>query len=232
LSRTAAICAAGVIGVAGLTQAVADDWASITPPAGLAAECWNHLVNHFREKPYTVAEIQPSLDLLAAALKEGMPADAVVTRLEEGVVKRADAATVRATVQRRMDALRTAKPLVTEAGYPLWSTPPMQGLLMAVASAIESDVPMAGLRQALKLGGGTRAMRVKFVVEAGESLKLMGLDAETISRLMEDFATRNLGCGEIVRATQFIGQQHRAGVAGPRISEMLWSNRGAGPPPR
>jgi len=231
-SNIVVFCAAVIVCVTGLARAAADEWAAVNPPAGLAADSWRHLVNHLREKPYTVAEIQPCLDLIAVALKEGLPPDAVVTRLGEGVVKRADAAALRATVQRRVDTLRTAKPLLTDAGHPFWNTPPMQGLLVAVASAIESDVPMAGLRQALKQAGGTRAMRIKFVIEAGESLKLMGLDAETISRLMEDFAARSLGCGEIVRTTQFIGQQHRAGVAGSRIREMLWSNPGATSPPR
>jgi hypothetical protein len=86
-------------------------------------------------------------------------------------------------------------------------------------------VPTDGLRQVLKAGGGMRAMRLQAVVEAGESLKLLGVDDATVTALMQDFVSRNLGRGEIVRAVQFVSQQHRAGVAGPRIRELLWSNR-------
>ena len=215
----------------GAVQAVADDWAELAsrPPAGVSAERWNHLVSHFREKPYSVSEIQPYLTVIAAAATEGLPIEAVLTRLEEGVVKRADAAALERAGRQRLESLRQAQHLLSDTGHAPTATPARQELMTSVAFALESGVPADGLSEVLNLGAGKRGCRLRTSVEAGETLTLMGLDGATATGLMEDFVKRQLCCGEILRATRLAGQQHRAGRSGQEIRETLWKG-GAGAP--
>lgn len=198
----------------------ADDWAALAdkPPAGVSASRWEHLIEHWREKPYTVAELQPCLDLLTVAGNEGLPVEAILLRLEEGAVKKVDAALLEQSAQQRLNSLRAANQLL--AGLSPRGRPCPE-LLPSVASALESRVPADALQRAIQLGDQMRLCRLKTVVEAGESLKLMGLDDATVAGLMEDFVRHNLCCGETLRAVRFAGEQHRSNIAGPQIREAL-----------
>jgi hypothetical protein len=226
------LCTIIAFGSAGVPEVAADDWAAMAdkPPNGISASEWNHLLDHFREKPYSIAEIQPSLDVAAVAVKEGLPVEAVLIRLEEGVVKQADQAALLRTVQQRLDALRRAREVLSAPRIGPLGYRRQQGLLPVMASALESRVPIDGMRRALEAGSGMGLWRLKTVVEAGESLKLMGLDDETVSGLMGDFATRNLCCGEMLRAARLAGEQHHAGVPDSQIRALLWKDNEARPP--
>jgi hypothetical protein len=226
------LCVVVAFGPARVSQVAADDWAAMAdkPPSGIPASEWNHLLEHFREKPYSIGEIQPSLDVVAIAAKEGLPVEAVLIRLEEGVVKQADQAALVHTVRQRLDALRRAREILSDPSVGPLGYRRQQELLAVVASALESRVPVEGMRRALEAGSGFRLCRLKTVVQAGESLKLMGLDDETVSSLMEDFVTRNLCCGEMLRAARLAGQQHRAGAPDSQIRELLWKGNAANPP--
>jgi len=159
------------------------------------------------------------------AIQEGLPVESVRTLIAEGQAKQVPAAELEAAVQRRLTTLRAAKAMLQDAGYGKCPAAQQQELVAAVGRALESKVPTDALRQVLKAGGGTRAMRLQAVVDAGESLKLLGVEDATAAALMQDFVARNLGRGEILRAVQFVSQQHRAGIAGLRIRELLWRNR-------
>jgi len=158
------------------------------------------------------------------AIQEGLPTESVRTLIAEGQAKQVPAAELDAAAQRRLASLREAKAMLRANGYDCVG-PGQQELMATVGRALESKVPADALRQVLKAGGGMRAMRLQAVVDAGESLKLLGVDNATVSALMQDFVSRNLGRGEILRAVQFVSQQHRTGVAGPRIRDLLWSNK-------
>ena len=159
------------------------------------------------------------------AIQEGLPAEPVRTLIAEGQAKQVPAAELDAALQRRLTSLRDAKTMLQETGYGKCPATQHQELIATVGRALESKVPSDALRQVLKSGGGARAMRIAAIVDAGESLKLLGLDDTTLGALMQDFVARNLGRGEVLRAVQFASQQHRAGVAGPKIRESLWRNR-------
>jgi len=214
--KTALLCAL----LLATSDARADDWSALTdkPPAGILSARWNHLIGHFREKPYAVAEIQPCLTLLTVAGNEGLPVDAILLRVEEGAVKKVDAMLLEQSVQQRLDSLRTAKELL--AGLSSRGRPCPE-LMTSVSSALESGVLADGLRSAIQLGDQMRLCRLKTVVEAAESLKLMGLDDVTVVALMEDFVRNNLCCGETLRAVRLVGEQHRENVPGPQIRESL-----------
>lgn len=164
------------------------------------------------------------------AIQEGLPAAPLRTLIAEAQAKQVPAAELDTALERRVTALHTAKTMLLEAGYGQCPAAQQQELIVTVGRALESNVPADGLRLALKTCSGARALRLQGVVEAGESLKLLGLDDATVTALMQDFAERNLGRGEMLRAIQFAGQQHRAGVAGPQIRERLWSSSTTGQP--
>jgi hypothetical protein len=158
------------------------------------------------------------------AIQEGLPAEPLRTLISEAQAKQVTAADLDGALQRRLMSLREAKAMLMETGYGRCPLAQQQELMATVGRALESKVPADALRSALKAGGGTQTMRIQSVVDAGESLKLLGLDDATVGTLMQDFVARNLGRGEILRAVQFASQQHRAGVAGPKIRELLWSD--------
>jgi len=64
-------------------------------------------------------------------------------------------------------------------------------VLSALKAGAIAQPPPAALLDVLKIGVN-RAMRIKTVVEAGESLKLLGLDA-AVAAFMGEFAGRDLG---------------------------------------
>ena len=207
----------------------ADDWTAVesAPVAGIPAESWKHLVTHFREKPYSVDELRPCLEVVANAAGEGLPVETILTRIEEGVAKQVGATALEQSVRQRLDSLRRAKVVLEQAGTKESITGRQRELIPVVASALESQVTVAGLRRAVEHGSSLRLCRLKTAISTGESLKLMGLDDETVASFMDDFVTRRLCCGETLRAARLVGEQHRAGVGGPKIRELLWG-RGTG----
>jgi hypothetical protein len=166
---------------------------------------------------------------IETAAREGLPVESVRTLIAEGRAKKVPEAELDAAVQRRLAALRSAKALLQETGYMECPAAQRQGLMAAVAQALESRLSESALRETLQAGGGSRMMRIQAIVEAGESLQLLGVDGATAATLMQDFAGRDLGRGEILRAVQFITQQHRAGMTGPQIRESLWNRPPVGP---
>jgi hypothetical protein len=221
-----------VFGSASVPHAAADDWAAMAdrPPNGITQSEWNHLLAHFREKPYSLAEIQPSLEVVEIAEREGLPVEAILIRLEEGVVKHADQAALVHTVRERLEALRRAREILSDPSVGPSGCRRQEELLPVVASALESRVPVGGIQQALQAGNRLRLCRLKTVLQTGESLRLMGLGDETVSGLMQDFVARNLCCGEMLRAARLAGQQRRAGVPDAQIRELLWKDNEANPP--
>jgi len=159
---------------------------------------------------------------IETAAREGLPVEPVRSLIAEGQAKKVPAAELDAAVQRRLAALRLAKGLLQETGYTQCPAAQRQGLMGAVAQAMESRVSESALHETLRAGGGSRTMRVQAVVEAGESLQLLGVDEATVAALMQDFVERSLGRGEILRAMQFISQQHRSGMTGSQIRKSLW----------
>jgi hypothetical protein len=172
---------------------------------------------------FTLAgSVWAELPAVQTAINEGLPVESVKTLIAEGQAKQVPAAELDAAVQRRLASLRSAKAMLQETGYGKCPAAQQRELTVAVANALESKVTTDALRETLKAGGGSRVMRLQAAVEAGEAIKLLGVDDATVAALMRDFVTRNLGRGEIVRAVQFVSQQHRAGVAGQQIRESLW----------
>jgi hypothetical protein len=204
----------------------ADEWNALAnrPFAGITAERWNHVLDHFREKPYTRAEIQPSLDILATASAQGLPVNGLWNRLEEGVVKRATPSVLHQQVAQRLTHLIVAHRLVMESGFTNCAAPIRQDLTDAVAQALESGLNATAVRRPLQAAAGQATARVKTAVEAGESLYLTGVDDATVGALMEDYLARGLGRGEMLRATSRAIQLHRQGLHGDQIRAALWSS--------
>ena len=194
-----------------VTAALADDWDALQnqPVPGITVERWNHVLDHFREKPYTVANLQPCLDIVSAAAKQGLPVNGLWTLLEEGAVEQAAPAVLHQRVAERLDHLHAAQQLLAETGFASCASETRHELADTIARALESKLAAACIRRPLRASQGQAAGRLVTVVEAGESLLLSGVDDDTVGALMEDFIVRGLGRGEILRATGRIIQQHR-----------------------
>ena len=80
-----------------------------TPPPGIPPRWWARLLVNFRVKPYGVAGMRPILSQVSRATEEGLPVEAILVRLVEGVVKQADEAALAAVVRRRVEAGRRGR---------------------------------------------------------------------------------------------------------------------------
>lgn len=206
----------------------ATEWATVAlrPPDGVPQQRWASLVALLRAKPYAVAELQSCLDEVEAAAKEGLPTATILSRLEEGAAKQVEAAALRAAVFQRLESLKTAQQLLRDGNYGNCPEVFRAELLSVLASACENRVPTDGLRRVLKREGVPQTGRLIAAIEGAETLKLVGLDDDTVTALMDDFVVRDLQRGEILRAVRYAAQRHREGVAGRLIREALWSSSG------
>lgn len=220
-----------LIAVTLIGWAVADDWEALEnrPVAGISVERWNHVLNHFREKPYTVAELQPCLAIVSAAAKQDLPVNGLWTLLEEGAVKQASPAVLLQHATRRLELLQQAQRLLAETGFAACDTAARHELADAIARALESSLTIAAVRRPLQAAAGHYTWRLKTAVEAGELLRLSGVDDDTVGALMEDFLLRGLRRGEILRATSRAIQQHRQGLRGEQIRAALWQTESSAP---
>lgn len=191
-------------------------------PAGLSEERWDHLVSHMSAGSYAVDDMGSCIQILELARAEDLPVNTVVSRLEEAIAKRVRTESIQKSLEQRLNSLRTARTLLLQAGYDRTDTMGEQPLVVSVASAWESGVPVATLQTVLDGSGGKSSCHMQKVLEAGEILKLVGLDDFYITRLMSDFQDRRLCCGEILRVVKLVTEKHREGVGSGAILQNLW----------
>lgn len=155
--------------------------------------------------------------------KMGYPVDLLEQRWEEGLAKGIAPQSIAQAVQAREKRIEQAADMLRAANYTL-KAPPVRELQGSVALAMESGLPEDVLVAVLGKGGGAFVGRMQGAVEAGEALFLAGLERETVQVLMEDFITRSLRRAEVIRAVQYVIQQHRDGLSSPEIRSSLWSS--------
>ena len=196
-------------------------------PAGLDLRRWQRLLDQLKADGLTPASAETCLDSAREAAREGLPAEAVMTRIEEGASKRAGAEALGQAAAQRLQHLKTAGGLLRETGYGPRS-PRHDELMMSVALAMESGLSAPTLQGVLAQGAGGQSERLRSIVEAGETMVLDGMDEPTIGQMMTDFTQRNMRRSEIMRATRFAVQQHDARMEGSRIRQQLWNGAGSG----
>ncbi|HOW97650.1 MAG TPA: hypothetical protein PK634_07665, partial [Kiritimatiellia bacterium] len=196
-------------------------------PAGLDPHRWQRLLDQFKADGLPPASAETCLGPAREAARDGLPAEAVMGRLEEGATKRAGAEALAKAAEQRLQHLKTAGSLLREAGYGQRS-PRHDELMMSVTLAMESGLSAPTLRGVLAQGSGGQSERLRSIVEAGETMVLDGMDEPTVGLMMTDFTQRNMRRSEIMRATRFAVQQHNARMEGSRIRQQLWNGAGSG----
>ncbi len=196
-------------------------------PADLDAGRWHRLMNAMKANGLSGEAAHDCLAPVAEAARQGLPSDAVLVRLEEGAAKKAGANILLQAGQARLATLRTAAEVLKETGYGARKTE-NDNLLKTVALALESGLEAKTVNLVLARGNGSQSDRIQSIIEAGETMRLNDMDDATVGPMMADFIDRNLRRSEVVRASRFAIQQHKAHVDGDRIRQRLWGQECAG----
>jgi hypothetical protein len=193
---------------------------------GIKPARWRNLVQSCKAGGLTAETARQCLMIAEEACKNGLSPDPVLSRIEEGLAKNASPDTLLQAATKRVQAMKTVAPLVRAAGFDQ-TRPAHDSLVMASAMALESGVSPGGLQGVLTLSQGQQAERLRVIIEAGQTLRLGGLDDEAVGKMMNEYMERNMRCGEVMRATRTALQQHRGEMDDSRIQTTL-RNRGAG----
>jgi hypothetical protein len=197
------------------------------PPAGLVQGRWQGLVNALKANGFSLEAANACLEPVRDAARQGLPPEAVAARLEEGAAKHVEAALLVQAGRTRLTALRTAAEALKESGYGT-RIADTDKLMKTVAIALESGLEARTVKAVLAHGNGDQPDRMQSVIEAGESMRLNTMDDATVAQMMADFIDRNLRRSEVVRASRYAVQQHKAHVDGVQIRQRLWDKEGAG----
>jgi hypothetical protein len=196
-------------------------------PAGLDPSRWQGLVNSLNAAGLSSDAARDCLAAVQEAARQGLPPDPVLVRLEEGVAKKAGAENLLLAGQNRLAALGSASAVLNETGYDTRNAA-NNALLKTVTLALESGLAAETVKPVLERGSGRQADRLQSIIEAGETMRLNQMDNATCGQMMADFTDRNLRRSEVLRASRFAIQQHKAHVDGARIRQRLWEREGAG----
>jgi hypothetical protein len=196
-------------------------------PADVDAGLWQRVVLRLKANGLSRESIEACMRPVQEAASQGLPADPVLTRVEEGAAKGVEGTALQAAAHQRLSTLQSAATVLRQAGYVDRNAVNDQ-LMKSVTLALESGLSADTLRGVLALAKGGQADRMRNVIEAGETMRLSGMDAATVGPMMIDFTERNLRRTEIIRASRYAVKQHEAHVEGTRIRKQLWDGNGTG----
>lgn len=179
-------------------------------------------VQRLRQNGFSLEQARQTMAYLTDAQHQGVPLQALTSRFEEGLVKKVEPQAIMTALQARLRVLTQARAMLQRTHYDATPATPCAELLTATALALESGVTAEDLSAVLQRGNGQMALRIKSIVEAGESLHLAGVDRTTTQVLMNDCLERNLRRMEVLRAVRYSIEQHRGGMSGDNIRRSLW----------
>ena len=119
--------------------------------------------------------------------------------------------------RQRLANLQSAADVLRQAGYGSRNARHDQ-LMKSVTLALESGLSADTLQGVLTRAKGGQSERMRSIVEAGETMRLSGMDETTVGQMMTDFTERNMRRTEVMRASRFAVQQHRP----------IWRGRASG----
>jgi hypothetical protein len=205
------------------------DWADVESAAvssGLSARAVHRFLERCREHRMSVDDGAEIVRPLQAGVREGLPAEALLEKAQEGVTKGMSAAVVAAAVERRRVCLAEAQALAAHS-VPAESAGRSGEVVSALGLAIESGLAPEAAAALLAHAGGRSAKQLVWVAEAGEALVLSGFSAEDVGALMIDYLQRDLGRSETLRAVRYACDQRHEGAQLRDVRRGLWG-KGAG----
>lgn len=194
---------------------------------GIEANRWQRMVEALKGLGFSVDSTRECLAPLQEAVRQALPLESVWTRIEEGVAKGVSAQALQDAVRQRLASLEQAAAILREAGYS-GRNRRHDKLIKSLALAMESGISADSLRGILTRTEGGQYERIQSIVEAGEVMRLNGMDEATVTQMMNDFTERKMRRTEIIRAARFAMQQHSAHVEGTRIRQQLWDRSDSG----
>lgn len=194
---------------------------------GLSEERLETMLEQCRKSGLSAAEANALLTPVRAARDESLPAEAVFTKIEEGLAKKAALDRVEEAARLRLDCLRRANRLVAPVGsddrHGQGHGGGRQQLILRTAMALESGLPDAVVQAVFdRFGASPRYGRLSHVMEVGETLQLAGFDPTDTRQIMFDCIDHNLNRMEIQRAVDYILRERRKGRDFKAIRADLW----------
>lgn len=193
---------------------------------GLSEDRVGAMLEQCRKSGLSADEADALLAPVYAAHEEGLPAEAVFCKIEEGLVKKVSVDRVLAAAELRLGYLRSASQMLSlqkkqgkgfSGGHD-----GSQRLVARTAMALESGLPKEVLQNILVRKGGCRPGRMGHVLEAGETLQLAGLDPLDTQQIMLDCLDRNLNRMEVLRAVDYVLAEQKKGRDFKSIYPDLW----------
>ncbi len=158
--------------------------------------------------------------LLERFQEQGLPAAPLQERYREGRAKAVPDEQIAAALTARALHLQQARQLLQAHGYPL-NAPPVQELWPTLARVLEAGMPPGDAESLLTQAGGQFAGRLAPLFEVADSLRLAGLNDETVLLLLHDFFERGLSRSELLRAARSARQLHAEGLRGEELRQRL-----------
>jgi len=196
-------------------------------PVDVEAARWQRIVRELKANGLSMEATWECLVPVQEAVRLGLPADPVLARIEEGAAKGVEGKVLQEAGRQRLANLQSAATVLKQTGYADRCAKHDQ-LMKSVALALESGLSADELQGVLARANGGQSERMRSIVEAGETMRLSGMDEATVGQMMTDFMQRNMRRMEVIRASRFAVQQHRRHVEGTRIRQQLWDGTGAG----
>ena len=187
---------------------------------GLDESRVDQMLSQCRKNGLSDQEADALLRTAYSARDEALPVDSIFIKIEEGLVKRVDAAQVAEAAETRLDCLRKARQLI-DGQHPGGGEGPPH-LLIYTCMALESGLPEEVLQEVFNRQDGRRYGRLVHVLEAGETLQLAGLDPKNTQQIMNDFIDRNLNRLEILRVVDYVLAEQLKGRDFKAIHADLW----------
>jgi hypothetical protein len=192
---------------------------------GLSEERVGLMLEQCRKSGLSATEADVLLASVRAARNESLPAEAVFTKIEEGLVKKVALDRVTAATELRLNCLRRANQLLSAQKLSSAHSEGHGGnqrLVVRMAMALESGLPEEVFQEIFSRRSGCRYGRLIHVMEAGETLQLAGLNPQEIKQIMMDCIDRDLNRMEIQRAVDCVVEQYQNGQDFQSIRAGLW----------
>jgi DNA-binding transcriptional MerR regulator len=159
------------------------------------------------------------------AHEQGLPAEPVISKIEEGLAKKAPPEAIERVANTRLQHLQAADRLLKEQGVEVASSSDRDRLVAQISLTMESGLDPENIRPVLAAppkSSRSFCGRLFRILSAGETLRLAGFSSEETQQIMEDCRTRNLNGLEIQRTVNYLLRQRRRGADFETIYSGLW----------
>ena len=208
------------------TGPTATDWPSIANEAAadkVDAAWMKTFQKRCEASGVTAVQAAGILTPVRAVARDGLPVEALQSKIEEGLVKKVPADKLAAVIQQRAEATIQAARMVTDAGYERGSEP-WRKLIAAASAAIEGGLTGEDIQPALQRGAGHRPGQLQATLEGGETLARAGYKRELVQTMMIDCMDRDLRRSEIMRIVRIAEQKCRTDSAPHEFRRTLWGD--------